>query len=135
MLRCLRLDLIDPRSSFSLFTIISPVSPLLHRLLTLDLTNLAAAEMARSSSETSLASSHAGSSTAVSTAGDWANDDTELLIKSESSTPCHHSTRYLSYLNIKIFVYSKENKKVGETVLVLKGYGPFMFALNQQTKS
>lgn len=65
------------------------MSGLLHRLLTMDLSTLAAAELARSSSETSLASSHAGSSNAVSVAGDWANDDTEFLIKSATSTPCH----------------------------------------------
>ena len=80
---------------FPIFSLDS-VSPLLQRLLTLDLTTLAAAEMTRSSSETSLASSTAGSSTAVSTAGDWANEDTEQLIKSESSTPCHHNTRSVS---------------------------------------
>ena len=87
------------KSNYSPF-ILHSVSPLLHRLLTLDLTTLATAEMPRSSSETSLASSTTGSSTAVSTIGDWANDDTELLIKSETSTPCHHNTR--SILNLSL---------------------------------
>jgi len=62
--------------------LLSAVSPLLHRLLTMDLT---VEQATRSNSETSLASSHAGSSSAFSEF----NDETECLIKSENSTPCH----------------------------------------------
>ena len=55
--------------------LLSSVSPLLHRLFSPELSDL----QTRCSSETSLASS----------AFSEANDDTESLIKSENTTPCH----------------------------------------------
>lgn len=62
--------------------LLSSVSPLLHRLFTMDLSSDLPT---RSNSETSLASSNFGSSTAFPEF----NDETECLIKSEHSTPCH----------------------------------------------
>jgi len=62
---------------------LASVSPLFHRLLS---QQMAGPEpLARSSSETSLVSSCYGSSTLLP---DF-NEDTECLIKSETSTPCH----------------------------------------------
>jgi Rho-related BTB domain-containing protein 1/2 len=62
--------------------LLSAVSPLLHRIFTMDLSSDLST---RSSSETSLASSNFGSSAAFPEF----NDETECLIKSENSTPCH----------------------------------------------
>eukprot|EP00092_Neocalanus_flemingeri_P023709 GFUD01025714.1.p1 GENE.GFUD01025714.1~~GFUD01025714.1.p1 ORF type:complete len:574 (+),score=111.78 GFUD01025714.1:98-1819(+) len=62
--------------------LLSSVSPLLHRLLTMDISSDLPT---RSNSETSLASSNFGSSTGFPEF----NDETECLIKSEHSTPCH----------------------------------------------
>lgn len=61
---------------------LASVSPFLNRLLTMDLTNDLPT---RSNSETSLVSSNFGSSMVLP---DF-NEDTECLIKSETSTPCH----------------------------------------------
>ena len=58
--------------------LLSSVSPLLHRLFSPEL-SLSLDLQTRSSSETSLASS----------AFSEANEDTESLIKSENTTPCH----------------------------------------------
>jgi len=73
--------------------LLSSVSPLLNRLFTMDLSSDLPT---RSNSDTSLASSFFGSTTAFSEI----NDETECLIKSERSTPCHSLRSSLASSNV-----------------------------------